>query len=814
MPSGVSRLRRTLDRLRGRAIEYDLEPYGRALAQVNALEPEVASLSDADLAQRAAALRAQVGDGVEIEARVPQAFALVREAARRVLGQRPFDVQILAGLALFQGKIAEMATGEGKTLAAVAPVFLHALAGRGAHVLTFNDYLARRDAAWMGPIYQRLGLSVGVVQERMTAPERRSAYRADVTYLTAKEAGFDLLRDGLALEPADCVHRPFHFALVDEADSILVDEARIPLVIAGETGESAPGPERLDALVRGLRPGLDFDTDEYRHNIALTDAGTERVEKLLGCHDLQAPENLAFHAQLLSALHAEYLLERDVDYIVRRGRVELVDDCTGRVADKRHWPDGLHAAVEAKEGLRLTPEGAVLGSITLQHLLRLYRRLAGMTATAQAAEEEIHQFYGLRVAVIPTHRPTAREDLPDLVFTHREAKRAALVEEIGRLHRSGRPVLVGTASVSESEALALAIREAGIPCAVLNAKNDEVEAEIVAGAGALGAVTLSTNMAGRGTDIRLGGADGSQHAAVAALGGLYVLGTNRHASLRIDQQLRGRAGRQGDPGTSRFFTSLEDDLIQRYGVERLISARHLPPRQDPPIAHRLIGAEIARAQRIVEDEGFQIRKTLCAYSDIVEKQRRAIQRWRQGVFDRTAPFDRLTERSARRVELESLLGEDLLLEVERRVALVTIDRCWSEYLTEVREMRDDSHLLAFAGKIPLAEFHRQVGLGFLALEERIEDEAVRTFEALEISAGGVDWDRAGLRGPSATWTYLIGDNPFGAGGLLNPAHRPVVGLAAAAFPFLLLLHGFGQFWKRRRDRRARTAASSPASKSR
>jgi preprotein translocase subunit SecA len=815
MTSPTTRLRRTLDRLLGRPIEHDLEPYCRVLAEVNALEAELASLSDAQLTQCARVLRARVGDGVALHAVVPEACALVRETARRALGQRPFDVQVLAGLALYQGRVAEMATGEGKTLAAVAPVFVHALAGRGVHVLTFNDYLARRDAAWMAPIYQRLGLQVGTVQERMTTAERQRAYRADVTYLTAKEAGFDFLRDALALEPDDCVLRPFHFALIDEADSILIDEARIPLVIAGETDESAPGPERLAALVRGLRAGEDFDTDEYQHNIALTDAGTARAESLLGCGDLQAKQNLALHAQLRNALHAEYLLARDVDYIVRRAKVELVDDFTGRVADRRHWPDGLQAAVEAKEGVRLTAEGAILGSITLQHFLRLYPRLAGMTATAHTAAEEIHEFYGLRVAVVPTCRPMIRADHADLIFTHREAKHAALVEEIRRLHGSGRPVLVGTASISESEALATAIEELGVACEVLNAKNDEVEAQLVARAGALGAVTISTNLAGRGTDIRLGGPDESQRAAVAALGGLCVIGTARHASLRIDQQLRGRAGRQGDPGGSRFYVSLEDDLIQRYGVERLVSVRHLPPRQDAPVESRLIQAEIARAQRIIEDEGFQIRKTLHGYSDIVETQRQAIQRWRGGVLHRTSPFDRLAQLSPdRHAHLRPVVGAARLAEIERRIALVTIDRCWSDYLAEVREMRDDSFLLAFAGRIPLAEFQRAVGRCFLALEERIEDESVRTFESLDISPDGVDWDREGLRGPSATWTYLIGENPFGAGGMLSSAHRPVVGLAAAAFPLLLLLHGLGQLWKGRRDRRARAEAKSRPSTSR
>jgi preprotein translocase subunit SecA len=788
-----------LGRLQGRPIEHDLRPYRRSLAAIAGLEPEACSLSDDRLTERARALRGRVAGGAALAAIIPEAFALAREAARRALGQRPFDEQILAGLAIGQGKVAEMATGEGKTLAAVAPVFVHSLAGRGVHVLTFNDYLARRDAAWMGPVYERLGVAVGCVQERMTTAARQRAYDADVTYLTAKEAGFDSLRDGLALEPDECVQRPFHFALVDEADSIFIDEARVPLVIAGQTDESQSGAERLAAVVRTLRPGVDFDTDEYSHNIALTEAGEARVEGALGCGSLHSTANLALHAQLRNALHAEHLLDRDVDYIVRGGRVELVDEFTGRVADKRHWPDGLQAAVEAKEGVRVSAEGRILGSVTLQHFLRLYPLLAGMTATARAAAEELRDFYGLRVAVIPTHRPMIRVDHPDVVFTHKEAKRAALVEEIRTVHATGRPLLVGTASVAESDELAAALRTADVACEVLNAKNDEVEAQVVARAGAPGAVTISTNMAGRGTDIRLGGPDESARTAVAGLGGLYVIGTNRHASLRIDQQLRGRAGRQGDPGSSRFFVSLEDDLVRRYGVEHLVSARHLPPRQPAPVESRLLRVEIARAQRIVDAEGFQVRRTLYAYSDIVERQRRAIQRWRRGALERTAPLERLAERAAERhAALRPRIGEARLGEIERRITMLTIDRCWSDYLAEVREMREDVLLLSFAGKIPLAEFHREVMRTFEALEDRIDDETVGTFESLDVSDDGVvDWDRTGLRGPSATWTYLVGDNPFGAGGILIPAGRTGVGLAAAFFPWLILLQGLSVFWKRK-----------------
>jgi len=782
------------------------------LARVCALEPALEPLDDAGLTARARALRARVADGTDVAAQLPEAFALAREVARRALGQRPFDEQVLAGVALAQGKIAEMATGEGKTLAAVAPVFLQALAGRGAHVLTFNDYLARRDAAWMGPVYERLGLSVGFVQERMSAPERQRAYAADVTYLTAKEAGFDHLRDALALEPADRAQREYHFALVDEADSILIDEARIPLVIAGETGEAIAGPERLAALVRDLVPGCDFDTDEHAHNIALTEAGTVRIEAALGRGGLHALENVSLHAQLRHALHAEHLLRRDVDYIVRGGRVELVDESTGRVADKRHWPDGLHAAVEAKEGLRLTSEGRILGQVTLQHFLRLYPRLAGMTATAHTAAEELEAFYGLRTVVIPTHRPMIRADEPDVVFTHPSAKRAALVAEIARVHAAGRPVLVGTASVGESEELAAALVAAGVAGQVLNARNDEREAAIVAGAGAPGAVTISTNMAGRGTDIRLGGADESHREEVAALGGLYVIGTNRHASLRIDQQLRGRAGRQGDPGSSRFFVSLEDPLIRRYGVEELVSARHLPARQDAPVESRLLRAEIARAQRIVEDEGFQLRTTLYGYSDIVEKQRRAIQRWRSATLERREPQPFLAERSGGRYqELLPIVGQATLDAVERRLTLLAIDRCWSDHLAELREMREDSVLLAFAGRFPLAEFHHQAGESFQALEDRIEDEVVRDFERIEITPDGVDWEREGLRGPSATWTYLVGENPFGASGLMSPAGRTGMVAAAVGVPWLVLLQGLGVFWARRKKPGRFTRSNRPSS---
>src|SRR2546427_4258183 len=493
-----------------------------------------------------------------------------------------------------------MQTGEGKTLAAVMPAALNAFTDRGVHILTFNDYLARRDAEWMGPVYRMLGLSVAFIQQGIPPAVRRAAYNADITYVTAKEAGFDHLRDLLAMDAADLVHRPFNFALVDEADSLMIDEARVPLVIAGSVERHQSLALRLAELVASLSPGVHFDTDEYGRDIELTEAGIEHVERVLGCGSLHRAENIALLSELNCALHVRALLRRDVDYIVRNGRIEIVDEFTGRVVADRHWPDGLQAALEAKEGLERRPDGRILGSMTLQRFLRGYRRLCGMTGTARGCAAELQQLYGLDVVIIPTHRPMVRIDREDLVFTHREAKDRAIVDDIRRANAIGRSVLVGPLTVTESERLAQRLRLEGVRCEVLNAKNDAEEARIVARAGTFGAVTISTNMAGRGTDIRLGGEREADRDRVAALGGLYVIGTNRHESRRVDLQLRGRAGRQGDPGESRFFVSLEDDLLVRYGIHNLIPARFLPEKADVPIESPVVQREVARAQRIIE----------------------------------------------------------------------------------------------------------------------------------------------------------------------------------------------------------------------
>lgn len=737
-------------------------------------------------------------------------FALVREAARRALGLEPFEVQILAGLAMAQHQVVEMPTGEGKTLAAVFPVVLHALAGRGVHVLTCNDYLARRDAAWMGPVYRLLGLSVGCVQEGMSTPERRAAYRSDLTYLTAREAGFDLLRDTLCLHPAEQVHRPFHLALLDEADSILVDEARIPLVIAGSATEDQNPLPRFATLARELVADEDFETDQGQRNIFLTDKGIATVEHALACENLFTPQSAGLQAAVRNALHAEHLLARDVDYIVRGGGIELVDEITGRVADRRHWPDGLHAAVEAKEGLHLGATGRILGSITLQHLMRLYPRLAGMTATATSAAAELRDVYGLRVVAVPPNRPCRRVDEPDRIFTCRAARDRALADEIALEHATGRPILVGTTSIVESERLAASLRERGVACQVLNARHDAREAEIVAEAGDLGAVTISTNMAGRGTDIRLGGRHERHHDRVAALGGLLVLGTHRHPSVRTDRQLRGRAGRQGDPGASRFLLSLDDELLTCAGIGTLIPPDLRPAATDSPVEGPLVLREVARAQRIVEGEHASIRQRLVAYAGVVEAGRREIAAWRQDVLDgRRIPSLLETRCRERWNRLLPRLGAEALRSVEQRLTLLAIDRCWAEYLGDMQALRDEIHLVALDGRDPLVEFTRVATGAFEPLLDRVDDTIAETFERLDITPQGVDWAGCGLRRPAATWTYMISDNELRPNLLRTLASHATFGLwASLLLSPLLFVWGLYEHWRRRRSR---TGAARPSS---
>ena len=778
-----------LSRLQGSTVCVDLTPYESPLAAIAELETACRQLSDQEILRRSRALHDRARSGEPLAALRVSLFALAREASRRVLGQRPFDEQVVAALALDDRRVVDMQTGEGKTLAAVMPAALNAFTDRGVHVLTFNDYLARRDADWMRPVYQMLGLSVGHVQQRMPPAARRAAYGADITYVTAKEAGFDHLRDLLAMEPADLVHRPFSFALVDEADSLMIDEARVPLVIAGSVDRDESLGPRLAELVASLSPRVHFDTDEYGRDIELTDAGIQHVERVLGVDGLHRLEHLALLTELNCALHARVLLRRDVDYIVRSGRIEIVDEFTGRVVADRHWPDGLQSALEAKEGLDHRADGRILGSMTLQRFLRGYPRLCGMSGTARDSADELRQLYGLDVVVIPTHRPLMRVDRDDIVFTHREAKDRAIVDEIRRAHATGRPVLVGTSTVTESERLALRLRDEGVACEVLNAKNDAEEAPIVARAGAFGAVTIATNMAGRGTDIRLGGEHEADRDRVAALGGLYVIGTNRHESRRVDLQLRGRAGRQGDPGESRFFVSLEDDLLAQYGVRGLIPARFLPEKSDLPITSPAVRREVARGQRIAEGQNFEIRRTLARYAAVVEEQHRQLIERRRAILVGDDSLDVWEREPETRAGLVSAAGEHAVLNAERAVTLACIDRAWRDHLALCADVREGIHLVRLGGQDPLTLFTSEAIRAFSRIDEAIDDAVLAALPKVRVAGGALDLTGTGINGPSSTWTYLVNDDPFRnrIGAMLTGPGGATIAIYSAALMMPLLI---------------------------
>jgi preprotein translocase subunit SecA len=728
----------------------------RRLAEIREREASFGSLDDAALREEVARLRAETKAGEPSAALRTAFFALASELAHRTLGLRPFDVQLLGALALDEGCVVEMAAGEGKTLAAVPAVALGALAGRGFHILTANDYLAGRDAGWMGPLYGALGLAVGHVAQNSTPEERRAAYAADVTYLAATEAGFDYLRDRLACSPAELVQRPFHAALVDEVDSILIDEARVPLVIAGGNALPEKLVLRATKAVAGLEAERDFTVDHALRRASLTDEGIARAENALGCGDLFAANGMALLSAVNVALHAAAVLRRNVDYIVRDGTIRLVDEFKGRVSEQRRWPDGVHGAVEAKEGLRLTREGRILGTITLQSFIGLYPRVAGMTGTAATQADEFRERYGLEVVVIPPHRPCIRQDHRDLVFLGREAKERALEEDIAELHALGRPVLVGTASVEESERLAARLQAAEIPCRVLNARNDALEATIVADAGDVGAVTISTNMAGRGTDIKLGGAREERAAAVRELGGLFVAGTNRHEARRIDLQLRGRAGRQGDPGESRFYISLEDELFARYGLKESLPPELAASDDRKPLADPRVGREIERAQRILEGRNATVRRSLWRYDYLIEKQRRVLEQLRDEVLA-GSPY--LAERSpARHAELAALRGEAAVEDAERRIVLAQIDRHWADHLAEIQEVREGIVLRVVARQDPLFEFQKIAVARFAARQEAIERDSVEAFERTGSEGADTALDGAGT--PGATWTYLMDESTY------------------------------------------------------
>ncbi|HWG99468.1 MAG TPA: accessory Sec system translocase SecA2 [Pilimelia sp.] len=724
----------------------DLAPLRARLPKIEALEPELRELADEELTERAG--RAE---------HLHEIMALGREAARRALDERPYDVQLLGAMALAAGTVAEMATGEGKTLTAAIAAFGHVRRGNGpVHVLTVNDYLARRDAEWMEPVYRLLGLTVGWVTEGATPQERRAAYGRDVTYVSVSEAGFDYLRDQLVLDLADRVQGELRTAIVDEADSILIDEARVPLVLAGAVTSEQDPVHNAAAAVRDLKEHTHYEIAEDGRSVALTAAGLVAVERALGGVDLYADSEIEQLTAINLALHAKALLHRDVDYIVRDGAVELVDEFRGRVAQRRRWPDGLQAAVEAKEGLDATAEGEVLGTITVQAYVTLYHTLCGMTATAVLVGDQLREFFKLEVAVIPSNTPCVRVDEPDRVYATRAEKEEALVAEIAGWHAKGRPVLVGTLDVKESESLAGALRAAGVECTVLNAKNDAEEAAIIAEAGAYGAVTVSTQMAGRGVDIRLGGSDSADRERVAELGGLYVIGSGRNDSRRVDDQLRGRAGRQGDPGGSVFFVSLEDDLITLHAPDAVPPSPKMSP--DGLVTDDQVSFAIEYAQRIAEGVNHEIHRNTWRYSVVIEQQRKALAERRERLLTTEVAAAMLMERFPEKC---AEIDEDVLCAAARSIALYHLDRLWAEHLAELSEVREGVHLRALGRLDPLDEFHRSAVPAFQRLVPEIEARTVETFEKTEITDG---WspDRAELVRPSATWTYLVHDNPFGS----------------------------------------------------
>jgi preprotein translocase subunit SecA len=648
-----------LKKLVGTKNDRTIKHLSLILDEVNRLEPRMSALSDEDLRSMTAAFKSRLQQGETLDDIMTEAFAAVREAARRTVQMRPFDVQIIGGLVLHQGKIAEMKTGEGKTLAATMPLYLNALAGKGCHLVTVNDYLARRDSEWMGPIYNFLGLSVGVIVHGMDDDERRAAYGADITYGTNNEFGFDYLRDNMKYSLDDYVQRDFFYAIVDEVDSILIDEARTPLIISGPSEESTDKYYRINQVIPRLRPSQDYSIDEKSRTVVLTEEGVGRVEHYLKVQNLFEPKNIELLHHVNQALKAHTLFKRDVDYLVKDGQVIIVDEFTGRIMPGRRYSDGLHQALEAKEKVKIERENQTLASVTFQNFFRMYEKLAGMTGTADTEAEEFKKIYNLEVIVVPTNMPMIREDHQDVIYKTEKEKINAVIEEIKSLNDLKRPVLVGTISIEKSELLSKYLTRTGIKHHVLNAKNHEREAEIVAQAGQSSMVTISTNMAGRGTDIKLG--DG-----VAALGGLHILGTERHESRRIDNQLRGRSGRQGDQGSSRFFLSLEDDLLRIFGAEKIASVMdRIGIEENEPIEHRMVSKAIENAQKRVEGQNFDIRKHLLDFDDVMNRQRQVIYEQRKKV----------------------LLGDDLWSDIEEMVEEIVADMI-PDYMDEKSHPED------------------------------------------------------------------------------------------------------------------------------
>ncbi len=754
------------------------------VAEINALEPEMQGLSDADLPIRLAEYRDRVEKGARLDDVLPEVFALVRETSRRVLGMRHYDVQLVGGITLHKGKIAEMKTGEGKTLVATLAVVLNALEGKGVHVVTVNDYLARRDAQWMGQVYSALGLSTGVIVHGLGDEERKEAYNADITYGTNNEFGFDYLRDNMKFYSDQLVQRGHRFAIVDEVDSILIDEARTPLIISGASEESTALYSQMDAVVRRLEKEKDFTVDEKGRTASLTEEGTALVEKMLGLDNLYDPANITAQHHILQSLKAHNVFRRDVDYIVKDDQVIIVDEFTGRLMPGRRFSDALHQALEAKERVTVAAENQTLASITFQNYFRMYDKLSGMTGTADTEAVEFGQIYDLEVISIPPNKPMVRKDHPDSIYRTRAEKFRAIVRAIEELHEKGRPVLVGTISIETSELISAMLRKKGVPHNVLNAKYHAEEAEIVAQAGQAGKVTIATNMAGRGTDIVLG-------PGVVELGGLHILGTERHESRRIDNQLRGRSGRQGDPGSSRFYLSLEDDLMRLFGSDRLSGLmQKLGMEEDEPIENRMVSRAIENAQKKVEGHHFEIRKTLLDYDNVMNQQREVIYSLRRDLMKEedldpiiaeylddildeayapleTAVSGKVDEEEAReevRAKLRDVVNLDRALppdaplpdkeetrklvggileqlrneagplydELTRYFLLEELDRAWKDHLRNMDALRDGIGLRGYGQRDPKLEYKRDGFEMFRSMLDRIREGAFRAFTRLRV----------------------------------------------------------------------------------
>lgn len=722
-------------------------------------DAKAAGLDDDQLAKAARLLNlGKLADSAD----VPQFLALAREAAERTTGLRPFDVQLLGALRMMAGDVIEMATGEGKTLSGAIAAAGYALGGRNVHVVTINDYLARRDAEWMGPLIEALGLSVGWITAESSAQERRAAYQCDITYASVNEIGFDVLRDQLVTDVADLVSPNPDVALIDEADSVLVDEALVPLVLAGTTHRETPRLEIVE-LVGRLTAGEDYDTDEDNRNVHLTEAGAEKVEKALGGIDLYSEEHVSTTlTEVNIALHAHVLLQRDVHYIVRDGAVQLINASRGRIATLQRWPDGLQAAVEAKEGIETTETGEVLDTITVQALINRYPTVCGMTGTALAAGEQLRQFYSLGVSPIPPNTPGVRVDEPDRVYVTVAAKNDAILDHIIETHATGQPILVGTHDVAESEDLHSRLVRRGVPATVLNAKNDEEEAQVIAEAGKLGSVTVSTQMAGRGTDIRLGGSDAAdaseEKQAVAALGGLHVVGTGRHRTERLDNQLRGRAGRQGDPGSSVFFASWEDDVVTGH-----VEPGKLP--MDCDETGRIISPKAAglldHAQRVAEGRLLDVHANTWRYNQLIAQQRAIIVERRNTLLSTATAREELRELAPDRyTELAKSLSDDDLERICRRIMLYHLDRGWADHLAYLADIRESIHLRALGRQNPLDEFHRLAVDAFGHLATDAIEASQQTFETANVLETEPGLDLSKLARPTSTWTYMVHDNPL------------------------------------------------------